>query len=159
MICLLYTSEPNYSAVKDYAVNGAVHYGNAVLDEGTYNEAIVVGVNGTALDDAGNVADAECKAYYISEKNNRIPKLIEKITADDWSLLNPDNVDGLFRILDKLNLTDAEIEELTRRTEVTLEEKSKSIHPVSYTHLIMENIKDTVDIVKVIKPVYNFKAH
>ena len=24
---------------------------------------------------------------------------------------------------------------------------------------IMENIKDTVDIVKVIKPVYNFKAH
>lgn len=55
--------EPNYSAVKDYAVNGAVHYGNAVLDEGTYNEAIVVGVNGTALDDAGGVADAECKSY------------------------------------------------------------------------------------------------
>ena len=80
--------EPNYSAVKDYAVNGAVHYGNAVLDEGTYNEAIVVGINGTALDDAGGVADAECKAYYISEKNNRIPKLIEKITADDWSLFN-----------------------------------------------------------------------
>lgn len=24
---------------------------------------------------------------------------------------------------------------------------------------IMENIKDTVDIMKVIKPVYNFKAH
>ena len=124
--------EPNYSAVKDYAVNGAVHYGNAVLDEGTYNEAIVVGINGTALDDAGDVADAECKAYYISEKNNRIPKLIEKITADDWSLFNPDNVDGLFRVLDKLNLTDAEIEELTRRTEVTLEEKIKSMHQSIY---------------------------
>lgn len=124
--------EPNYSAVKDYAVNGAVHYGNAVLDEGTYNEAIVVGINGTALDKDGDVADAECKAYYISEKNNRIPKLIEKITADDWSLFNPDNVDGLFRILDKLNLTDAEIEELTRRTEVTLEEKIKSMHQSIY---------------------------
>ena len=124
--------EPNYSAVKDYAVNGAVHYGNAVLDEGTYNEAIVVGINGTALDDAGDVADAECKAYYISEKNNRIPKLIEKITADDWSLFNPENVDGLFRILDKLNLTDVEIEELTRRTEVTLEEKIKSMHQSIY---------------------------
>lgn len=124
--------EPNYSAVKDYAVNGAVHYGNAVLDEGTYNEAIIVGINGTALDKDGDVADAECKAYYISEKNNRIPKLIEKITADDWSLFNPDNVDGLFRILDKLNLTDAEIEELTRRTEVTLEEKIKSMHQSIY---------------------------
>ena len=34
--------EPNYSAVKDYAVNGAVHYGNAVLDEGTYNELSLI---------------------------------------------------------------------------------------------------------------------
>ena len=68
--------EPNFSAVKDYAVNGAVHYGNAVLNEGTYKEVIVIGVNGTALDESGNVTDAECKAYYISEKNNRIPKLM-----------------------------------------------------------------------------------
>lgn len=135
--------EPNYSAVKDYAVNGAVHYGNAVLDEGTYKEAIVVGVNGTALDDAGNVADAECKAYYISEKNNRIPKLIEKITADDWSLFNPDNIDGLFRILDKLNLTDAEIEELTRRTEVTLEEKIKSMHQSIYDDMQLKTALST----------------
>lgn len=135
--------EPNYSAVKDYAVNGAVHYGNAVLDEGTYNEAIVVGINGTALDNAGGVADAECKAYYISEKNNRIPKLIEKITADDWSLFNPDNVDGLFRILDKLNLTDAEIEELTRRTEVTLEEKIKSMHQSIYDDMQLKTALST----------------
>lgn len=137
--------EPNYSAVKDYAVNGAVHYGNAVLDEGTYNEAIVVGINGTALDDAGDVADAECKAYYISEKNNRIPKLIEKITADDWSLFNPDNVDRLFRILDELNLTDAEIEELTRRTEVTLEEKSKSIHQSIYDDAQLKTALSTTE--------------
>lgn len=135
--------EPNYSAVKDYAVNGAVHYGNAVLDEGTYNEAIVVGINGTTLDDAGDVADAECKAYYISEKNNRIPKLIEKITADDWSLFNPENVDGLFRILDKLNLTDAEIEELTRRTEVTLEEKIKSMHQSIYDDMQLKTALST----------------
>lgn len=135
--------EPNYSAVKDYAVNGAVHYGNAALDEGTYNEAIVVGINGTALDDAGDVADAECKAYYISEKNNRIPKLIEKITADDWSLFNPENVDGLFRILDKLNLTDAEIEELTRRTEVTLEEKIKSMHQSIYDDMQLKTALST----------------
>ena len=135
--------EPNYSAVKDYAVNGAVHYGNAVLDEGTYNEAIVVGINGTALDEAGNVTDAECKAYYISKKNNRIPKLIEKITADDWSLFNPENVDGLFRILDKLNLTDAEIEELTQRTEVTLEEKIKSMHQSIYDDMQLKTALST----------------
>lgn len=135
--------EPNYSAVKDYAVNGAVHYGNAVLDEGTYKEVVVIGVNGTTLDAAGNVTDAECKAYYISEKNNRIPKLIEKITADDWSLLKAENADGLFRILDKLNLTDAEIEELTRRTEVTLEEKIKSMHQSLYDNVQLKTALST----------------
>ena len=135
--------EPNYSAVKDYAVNGAVHYGNAVLDEGTYKEVVVIGVNGTTLDAAGNVTDAECKAYYISEKNNRIPKLIEKITTDDWSLLKAENADGLFRILDKLNLTDAEIEELTRRTEVTLEEKIKSMHQSLYDNVQLKTALST----------------
>lgn len=135
--------EPNYNAVKDYAVNGAVHYGNAVLDEGTYKEVVVIGVNGTTLDAAGNVTDAECKAYYISEKNNRIPKLIEKITADDWSLLKAENADGLFKILDKLNLTDAEIEELTRRTEVTLEEKIKSMHQSIYDDMQLKTALST----------------
>ena len=110
--------DPNYSAIKDYAVNGAVHYGNAILDEGKYSEVIVIGINGTTLNENGTVTDAECKAYYISTKNNRIPKLIDKITATDWSLLKSENTDILFEILDKLNLTDAEIEALTRKSNI-----------------------------------------
>lgn len=124
--------DPNFSAIKDYAVNGALHYGNAVLDEGTYNEVIVVGINGSNLDKDGNVTDAECKAYYVSEKNNRIPKLITKITAKDWSLFKAENANRLSEMLDKLSLTDAEIEELTRKTEATLEEKIKSMHQSIY---------------------------
>lgn len=72
--------------------------------------------------------DPECKAYYVSKKNNRIPKLIEGITAEDWSLLKNENINKLFGILDKLNLTNAELEALTRKTEATLEEKIKAIH-------------------------------
>lgn len=117
--------EPNYTAIQKYAVNGALHYGNAVLDEGTYDEVIVIGINGTSLSNDGRVIDPECKAYYVSKKNNRLPKLIDKITADDWSLLKLSNIDTLFDILDKLNLTDEEIEELTKKTEATLEEKSR----------------------------------
>lgn len=124
--------EPNYSAIKNYAVNGAVHYGNAILDEGTYSEVIVIGINGTTLNADGSVADAECKAYYLSTKNSRIPKVINKITATDWSLLKSDNIDKLFDMLDKLNLTDKELEALTRKTEETLEEKIKAIHQSLY---------------------------
>ena len=34
------------SAVTGYALNGAIHYANAILKEGTYREAIAIGLNG-----------------------------------------------------------------------------------------------------------------
>lgn len=124
--------DPNYSAIVSFAVNGALHYGEAILNEGTYNEVIIIGINGTTISNDGNVQDPECKAYYMSKKNNRIPKLIEGITAEDWSLLKNENINKLFGILDKLNLTNAELEALTRKTEATLEEKIKAIHQSLY---------------------------
>lgn len=120
--------DPNYNVVKSFAINGAMHYGSAVLDGG-YDEVIIVGVNGCELDD-GQVVNPECKAYYVSKKNNRIPKLISEITADDWSLFA--HVDALFERLDQLNLTEAEIEALTNKTEAELEEKIKRIHQSLY---------------------------
>ncbi len=138
-----FKGEPNYSAIKNYAVNGAVHYGNAILDEGTYSEVIVIGINGTTLNADGSVTDAECKAYYLSTKNSRIPKVIDKITATDWSLLKAENIDKLFDMLDKLNLTDKELEALTRKTEETLEEKIKAIHQSLYDDVQLKTALST----------------
>ncbi len=135
--------DANYSTIQSYAVNGAVHYGEAVLNEGTYDEVIVIGINGTTLDANGVVLDAECKAYYISEKNSRVPKLIDNITATDWSLLASSNTDVLFEMLDKLNLTDAEIEALTRKTEATLEEKIKAMHQSLYDDMQLKTALST----------------
>ena len=90
----------NYSAVQQYAVNGAIHYGEAILDGGTYEEVIVIGINGTEVGVDGSITNPECKAYYLSEKNNRVPKLIDKITATDWSLLKTDNINTLFGMID-----------------------------------------------------------
>lgn len=135
--------DANYSTIQSYAVNGAVHYGEAILNEGTYDEVIVIGINGTTLDANGVVLDAECKAYYISEKNSCVPKLIDKITATDWSLLASSNTDVLFEMLDKLNLTDAEIEALTRKTEATLEEKIKAMHQSLYDDMQLKTALST----------------
>ena len=120
--------DPNYNTIKSFAVNGALHYGQAVLDGG-YDEVIIVGVNGCDLKD-GQVINPECKAYYVSKKNNYIPKLIPEITADDWSLFKHE--DALFERLDQLNLTEKEIEELTNKTEAELEAKIKRIHQSLY---------------------------
>lgn len=123
--------DPNYSAVMGYAVNGALHYANAILDAPDCKEVIAIGINGTELDADGSVKDPECKAYYISKKNNRVPKHIPELDGD-WSLLKTKNLDRLYAILDQMVLSEEEIEELTRKTEATLEGRIKSIHQSLY---------------------------
>ncbi|MBQ9698809.1 MAG: N-6 DNA methylase [Acidaminococcaceae bacterium] len=134
--------EPNYSAVTGFAVNGALHYGNAILYGSNYDEVIVVGVNGTTVNAEGCVSDPEYKAYYVSEKNHRIPKLIEKLDAD-WSLLKPSMVKELFSMLDEMNLTDEEKEKLVRATEATLEDRIHKIHQNIYDNEILRRSLST----------------
>lgn len=123
--------DPNFGAIRDYAVNGALHYGNAILNEGTYNEVIIIGVNGTTLNKEGYPLDFESKAYYISKKNNNIPKHIKELD-NDFTLLKQNNIENLFDIIDKLSLNEKEIEALKMKAEANLEEKIKSIHQSLY---------------------------
>lgn len=122
--------DANYSTIQNYAVNGALHYGNAILNEGTYNEVIIIGINGSKLNDEGELTDFEMKSYYVSKNNNKVPKLIAELNDENLSLLK--NVDRLCQIVDKLSLTDKEIERLKNKTEEMLEEKIKSIHQNIY---------------------------
>lgn len=39
-------NEPNFKNIEAYAVNGAVHYANAILHYTTYSEVIAIGVTG-----------------------------------------------------------------------------------------------------------------
>lgn len=86
--------EVNYSSIINFAVNGAIHYANAILDSNGYDEVIAIGLNGTELNQDGSVKDAQCKAYYISTKNNRLPKHIIELD-DDLSLLKYSNSEKL----------------------------------------------------------------
>lgn len=120
--------DDNYSSIRDYAVNGAVHYANAVLDGKGYNEAIAIGVNGYVLSDG--TTQVELEAYYVSEKNSRIPKRLG--AYENLAFLKKSNSDKLAEELDKLVLTDKEKEELSKKVEATLEEKIKAIHQNLY---------------------------
>ena len=100
--------EDNFSTIQQYAVNGAVHYANAILDWKGYSEVIAIGLNGYFNDD-GSVHE-ELEAYYISEKNSRVPKKIKNVK--DLSFLKKSNLDKLVEELDKLVLSEKELEEL-----------------------------------------------
>lgn len=124
--------DPNYSTIQHYAVNGALHYGLAILDgTDSYDEVIIIGVNGTTIDKDNQIADPEAKAYYVSKDNNKVPKEIKDL-RQSWDLLKASNVDMLYQKLDQLKLTDAEIEKLTALTEDKLESRVKAIHQRLY---------------------------
>lgn len=122
--------DPNYSTIQHYAVNGALHYGLAILNGSDYREVIIIGVNGTTIKD-NQVSDPEAKAYYVSKENNMVPKEIKELSLN-WDLLKDDNRDKFFDLLDRLTLTDAELEQLTAMTEDKLESRVKEIHQRIY---------------------------
>lgn len=128
-----------HSAVQGYAVNGAVHYGNAILEGSAYEEVIVVGINGTFLKD-GVVADPELKAYYISKKNAGVPK---EIVGFDFVQGKTENINTLFEKLDDLTLTDAERERVKRSKEEALERSIKNIHQKIYDDNDIKNLLGT----------------
>lgn len=126
-------------AVQQFAVNGALHYGLAVLEEGTYNEVIIVGINGTSLEE-GHVKDPEAKAYYVAKKNDRVPK---ELAGFDFAQMKESNIDAFYEQLDKLSLTEAEKEKLKRDKEELLEQSIKGIHQRIYDDATMKTLLGT----------------
>lgn len=131
---------PN-SVVQKYAVNGALHYGLAILDEGTYNEVIIIGINGTKLKDSV-LSDPEIKAYYVAQKNGKIPKEINNF---DFSQMKNENLDSFYSVIDRLLLNDKELEQLKRDKEELLEQSIKDIHQRIYEDATIKNLLSTND--------------
>ncbi|EPI46999.1 N-6 DNA Methylase [Gardnerella vaginalis JCP8151A] len=130
-----------HSVVQQYAVNGALHYGLAILDEGTYSEVIIIGINGWELKD-GWLSNPELKAYYVSKKNGKVPK---EIPDFDFSQMKSENIDSLYDVIDRLLITDKELESLKRDKEELLEQSIKSIHQRIYDDSAIKNLLSTND--------------
>lgn len=58
---------PNYKNINSYAVNGAVHYANALLHYTSYTDIIAIGMTGYK-DDTGTL-QYEIGVYYVSKSN------------------------------------------------------------------------------------------
>ena len=135
--------EENYGAITSYAVNGAVHYANAILDYSDYDEVIAIGVNANEIDLNGKVKNPECKAYYFSKKNKYIPKLIEQLKADDFSVLKESNISKFYKDLDKLSLSSADIEKKKSTLTAALEKAVMDIHQRIYDNKTIKNALST----------------
>lgn len=116
------------AAVTSYAVNGAVHYARVVLQHSDYEEVIAVGLNGYKKPDGS--LETEFQAFYLSRNNELYPKLLDDVT--DFSLFKETNLEHLVDLLDKVNLSEEELEKLKKEAESSLEKSIQKIHQSLY---------------------------
>lgn len=117
---------PNFTNINRYAVNGAVHYANAIINHSTsYKEAIAIGLNGYD-EPSGRVYEIE--TYYVSLDNYCIPKRLKAYA--DLSFLRAKNIDKLVDEIDKSSLTDEELEAKAKEFENEIEIKLKKLNQV-----------------------------
>lgn len=117
-------SEPNYQNIAKYAVNGAIHYANAILDHTeTYKEVVAIGVNGYG---EGGKTVHEVDVWYISKDNLFVPKHVG--SYEDVSFLLEKNTKVFVDKLDTLTLSQEELEERKLALEDEIERKLKALN-------------------------------
>lgn len=110
-------NEPNYKNINSFAVNGAVHYANAILHYTSYTDVIAIGVTGYKKVD-GSI-DHSIGVYYVSKHNLGIGQEVGKYT--DLSFLRPENFDDFIKKVNQLSLTPEELEKLREKREKEIE--------------------------------------
>ena len=106
-------NQPDFKTINSYAVNGAVHYANALLHYTSYTEIIAIGMTGYK-DDAGKL-QYEIGVYYVSKSNFGVGQKVDDYT--DFSFLKKGNFDQFIEKVKQLQLTPEEIEKLRERRE------------------------------------------
>ena len=106
-------NEPNFKHINGYAVNGAVHYANAILHHTSYTQIIAIGVTGYR-DERGTLQH-EIGVYFVSKDNLGIGQEIGKY--EDLSFLKAENFDAFVECIKKLSLTPEELQRLKEQRE------------------------------------------
>lgn len=106
-------NEPNFRNINSFAVNGAVHYANALLHHTSYTDIIAIGMTGYK-DECGKIKH-EIGVYYVSKSNFGVGQKIGKFS--DFSFLAPKNFDAFIEKVKALNLSQEEIDKLKEQRE------------------------------------------
>lgn len=106
-------NEPILKNINAYAVNGAVHYANALLHYTSYTDIISIGMTGYK-DDSGDV-QYSIGVYYVSKSNFGIGQKVDDYT--DFSFLKEENFDAFIDKVKKLQLSQDEIDKLKEKRE------------------------------------------
>ena len=103
-------NQPDFKNINSYAVNGAVHYANALLHYTSYTDIIAIGMTGYK-NDAGKLE----YEIGVSKSNFGVGQKVDDFT--DLSFLKKSNFDAFIEKVKQLQLSQEEIEKLREHRE------------------------------------------
>ena len=106
-------NEPNFKNINSFAVNGAVHYANALLHHTSYTDIIAIGMTGYR--DEQNQIHHKIGVYYVSKSNLGAGQKVGEYS--DFSFLSPQHFDAFIGTVKALQLTQAELDRLKEQRE------------------------------------------
>lgn len=106
-------NEQLFGNINSFAVNGAVHYANALLHHTSYTDIIAIGMTGYR-DERNNIVH-EIGVYYVSKSNFGIGQKVGDYS--DFSFLSQKNFQSFIEKIKTLNLSPEEINKLKEQRE------------------------------------------
>jgi hypothetical protein len=106
-------NDPHFKNINSFAVNGAVHYANALLHHTSYTDIIAIGMTGHK-DENGEFRH-EIGVYYVSKSNLGVGQKVGEYS--DLSFLAPKNFDDFIDKIKTLHLSQEEIDKLKEQRE------------------------------------------
>ena len=106
-------NEPNFKNISSFAVNGAVHYANALLHHTSYTDIIAIGVTG--YKDESNNIKHEIGVYYVSKNNLGVGQKIDNYS--DLSFLAPKYFNKFTNKVKLLSLSQEELNKIKEQRE------------------------------------------
>lgn len=152
-------NEPHFKNINGYAVNGAVHYSNAILHHTSYTDIIAVGMTGYK-DESGNIQH-KVGVYYVSKDNLGAGQKVGEYT--DLSFLSSKHFDGFIAEVRALSLSADELEELKQQREKEIDaslvrlnndiyQDEKGLGENERVYLVAASIMATLGIAGKVKP-------
>jgi len=109
-------NEPNLKNINSYAVNGAVHYANALLHHTNYTDIIAIGMTG--YKHQSGTVQHQIGVYFVSKSNFGAGQKVGEYS--DFSFLAPQNFDEFIQKVKTLSLTQEEIETLKELNKIDI---------------------------------------
>ncbi len=114
--------EPHYKNIKEYALNGALHYANAILHHTSYTECIAIGITGYK-DNKGGIC-SQIAVYYVNKSNLGMGIDVSKgeQSYSDLSFLSRKHFNDFIKRLDTLSLSDEDLERIREKKNQEIED-------------------------------------